>query len=46
MQTYGAEVVASPSPTTNYGRAVLAAPPDSNGSLGMAISEAVESGDP
>ncbi len=31
-----------PSPTTNYGRAVLAATPDSNGSLGMAISEAVE----
>jgi tryptophan synthase beta chain len=42
METYGAEVVASPSPTTNYGRAVLAATPDSNGSLGMAISEAVE----
>ncbi len=42
METYGAEVVASPSPTTNYGRTVLAATPDSNGSLGMAISEAVE----
>jgi len=42
METYGAEVVPSPSPTTNYGRAVLAATPDSNGSLGMAISEAVE----
>jgi tryptophan synthase beta chain len=42
METYGAEVVASPSPTTNYGRAVLAATPDSPGSLGMAISEAVE----
>jgi tryptophan synthase beta chain len=42
MQTYGASVVASPSPDTNYGRAVLAATPDSNGSLGMAISEAVE----
>ncbi len=42
METYGAEVVASPSPTTSYGRAVLAATPDSNGSLGMAISEAVE----
>ena len=42
METYGAEVVASPSPTTNYGRSVLAATPDSNGSLGMAISEAVE----
>jgi tryptophan synthase beta chain len=42
METYGAEVVASPSLTTNYGRAVLAATPDSPGSLGMAISEAVE----
>jgi tryptophan synthase beta chain len=42
METYGAEVVASPSPTTNYGRTVLAATPDSPGSLGMAISEAVE----
>ncbi len=42
METYGAEVVASPSPTTNYGRAVLAETPDSPGSLGMAISEAVE----
>jgi tryptophan synthase beta chain len=42
METYGAEVVPSPSSTTNYGRAVLAATPDSPGSLGMAISEAVE----
>ncbi|HEX5015418.1 MAG TPA: TrpB-like pyridoxal phosphate-dependent enzyme [Candidatus Limnocylindrales bacterium] len=42
METYGAEVVASPSPTTNYGRAVLAESPDSPGSLGIAISEAVE----
>ena len=42
METYGAEVVASPSPTTNYGRGVLAQHPDSPGSLGMAISEAVE----
>ena len=42
METYGASVVASPSPTTNYGRTVLAADPDSPGSLGMAISEAVE----
>jgi len=42
METYGAEVVASPSSTTNYGRSVLAATPDSPGSLGMAISEAVE----
>jgi len=42
METYGAEVVPSPSPTTNYGRQVLDATPDSPGSLGMAISEAVE----
>jgi tryptophan synthase beta chain len=42
METYGAEVVPSPSPTTNYGRKVLAETPDSPGSLGMAISEAVE----
>ena len=42
METYGATVVPSPSPTTNYGRAVLAATPDSPGSLGLAISEAVE----
>ena len=42
METYGAEVVPSPSPTTNYGRQVLAATPDSPGSLGIAISEAVE----
>src|SRR6188768_2142556 len=42
METYGAEVVASPSPTTEYGRSVLAATLDSPGSLGMAISEAVE----
>jgi tryptophan synthase beta chain len=42
METYGAEVVASPSLTTNYGRKVLADDPDSPGSLGIAISEAVE----
>jgi tryptophan synthase beta chain len=42
METYGAEVVASPSPTTNYGRKVLEEHPDSPGSLGIAISEAVE----
>ncbi len=42
MHTYGASVVPSPSPDTNYGRRVLAATPDSPGSLGMAISEAVE----
>ena len=42
METYGAEVVASPSLTSNYGRSVLGETPDSPGSLGMAISEAVE----
>jgi tryptophan synthase beta chain len=42
METYGSEVVASPSETTAYGRRVLAETPDSPGSLGMAISEAVE----
>ncbi|MGZ3631611.1 MAG: TrpB-like pyridoxal phosphate-dependent enzyme [Candidatus Limnocylindrales bacterium] len=42
MEVYGAEVVASPSLTTNYGRKVLAEDPASPGSLGIAISEAVE----
>jgi tryptophan synthase beta chain len=42
METWGAKCVASPSPDTNAGRAILAATPDSTGSLGMAISEAVE----
>ncbi len=42
METYGAAVVPSPSPTTEYGRRVLAEHPDSPGSLGIAISEAVE----
>jgi tryptophan synthase beta chain len=42
MEVYGAEVVASPSPTTAYGRRVLEATPDNPGSLGIAISEAVE----
>jgi len=42
MQVYGAEVFASPSDRTASGRAVLQAHPDSNGSLGIAISEAVE----
>ena len=48
METYGATCVASPSSETNAGRAILAATPDSNGSLGIAISEAVEvaAGDP
>jgi len=42
MQTYGARCVASPSMETGFGRAVLAKSPQSNGSLGIAISEAVE----
>ncbi len=42
METYGASVVASPSNETDSGRAILAEHPDSPGSLGMAISEAVE----
>ncbi len=42
METFGARCVASPSPETAYGRAVLAASPESPGSLGIAISEAVE----
>ena len=48
METYGAVVHASPSDLTNSGRGVLAENPDSTGSLGIAISEAVEvaAGDP
>ena len=42
MHTWGAEVFASPSEHTQAGRGVLAQSPDSPGSLGMAISEAVE----
>jgi tryptophan synthase beta chain len=42
MQTWGAEVFASPTDMTNAGRSILAAHPDSDGSLGIAISEAVE----
>ncbi len=42
MQTYGANVIASPSPLTNAGRGILEKHPDSLGSLGIAISEAVE----
>ena len=42
METYGASVVASPSATTRYGRSVLEEHPDTPGSLGIAISEAVE----
>ena len=42
MHTFGAEVIASPSNTTNAGRKILAENPDNPGSLGCAISEAVE----
>ncbi|HEX9973088.1 MAG TPA: TrpB-like pyridoxal phosphate-dependent enzyme, partial [bacterium] len=42
IETWGAKVVASPSTDTNAGRTILAQNPDSPGSLGLAISEAVE----
>ena len=42
METWGGQCVASPSEETNAGRAILAEHPDSSGSLGIAISEAVE----
>ncbi len=42
MQTWGATVYPSPSDNTNYGRKLQAENPDSNGSLGIAISEAIE----
>jgi tryptophan synthase beta chain len=42
IETYGGHVVASPSEETEAGRNILAEHPDSSGSLGIAISEAVE----
>ncbi|MBA3418962.1 MAG: TrpB-like pyridoxal phosphate-dependent enzyme, partial [Geodermatophilaceae bacterium] len=42
IETFGATIHPSPSDLTNAGRAILAASPDSTGSLGIAISEAVE----
>ncbi len=42
METFGASVLASPSDSTNAGRKILADHPDSTGSLGIAIGEAVE----
>jgi tryptophan synthase beta chain len=42
METYGAQVFASPTSKTQFGRSVLAEHPDSPGSLGIAIAEAVE----
>ena len=42
METFDAKVIASPSNTTNVGRAILENNPNTGGSLGCAISEAVE----
>jgi tryptophan synthase beta chain len=42
METFGAEIVPSPSQDTGIGRKILADDPESTGSLGIAISEAVE----
>ncbi|MDR2767507.1 MAG: TrpB-like pyridoxal phosphate-dependent enzyme [Treponema sp.] len=42
METYGAKLIPSPSNTTESGRKILESDPDTNGSLGCAISEAVE----
>lgn len=42
METYGAQVFASPTSHTDYGRRLLEQDPDTPGSLGIAISEAVE----
>jgi tryptophan synthase beta chain len=42
MESFGAKVFPSPTDATNYGRSVLEENPDSPGSLGIAISEAVE----
>lgn len=42
METFGAKVYASPTTQTNYGRSLLEQDPENSGSLGIAISEAVE----
>lgn len=42
IETFGAELIASPSDTTNIGRKILAEHPGTGGSLGCAISEAIE----
>lgn len=42
MEAFGAQVFASPTNRTQYGRSLLAQDPENNGSLGIAISEAVE----
>jgi tryptophan synthase beta chain len=46
MEVWGAQVVPSPSPDTNAGRAALAKDPKHPGSLGLAISEAIEDAGP
>lgn len=46
IEAFGGRVVASPSEETNAGRSILAEHPDSTGSLGIAISEAVEAAAP
>ncbi len=45
MRTYGASITPSPSDTTEVGRKILKAHPETGGSLGCAISEAVETAD-
>ena len=42
IRTFGADVIPSPSDTTKVGRAILAGDPNTSGSLGCAISEAIE----
>lgn len=42
METYGAQVFASPTNITQFGRSILEGDPDNPGSLGIAIAEAVE----
>ncbi len=42
IRTFGADIIPSPSDTTEVGRAILAANPGTSGSLGCAISEAIE----
>ena len=42
IETFGGKVIASPSNTTDAGRKILSADPENSGSLGTAISEAVE----
>ncbi|HBR03088.1 MAG TPA: TrpB-like pyridoxal phosphate-dependent enzyme [Ruminiclostridium sp.] len=42
MQTFGADIIPSPSPTTEIGKKILSKDPGTSGSLGCAISEAIE----